>query len=600
MQQIKKQNIRAILLISVFMSAVVFLSVIALYQIKSSTTEQVRENLQTLLLTIQEAHHILVEQRRFALESISENESVIKLTQDLIHDYQGDKPLVQSKYLTEFRQLLAPILENFGDQGFFIIAPDNISIASMRNSNLGTVNLIAQQNPELLARVFDKGEAVFIPPIRSDVPINNQKLQRISIDATMFIVSPIFDESLSVIAAIAIRINPMTYFSSVTTLGRVGETGETYAFDKSGTLLTESRFVEQLRKLSMLDYGENSIFNIQLKDPGGNLLKGFKPTLSYEQLPLTYMAQQATSGKSGVNTQGYRDYRGVNVIGAWIWDENFQFGVATEINTQEALQPYFKTRNTFIMVITITMILCLLMLKFLFRVQRQFQAKILQTNADLEVRVLKRTSDLEDAKEALSQVNQELAVLAITDGLTGLHNRRHFDNQFNLEWQRCLRDGKSIAIILFDIDYFKQYNDFYGHLMGDICLKNIGTLLMEANITKRPSDIIARYGGEEFIVMLSNTNHEYCQQAAQAICDNIRELGVPHERSESNNQNVVTVSVGYIVSNQLKGLRPNQLVARADKALYQAKSRGRNTVVEFFESDHANISNIHDRPSERK
>ncbi len=582
------------------MSAVVFLSVIALYQIKSSTTEQVRENLQTLLLTIQEAHHILVEQRRFALESISENESVIKLTQDLIHDYQGDKPLVQSKYLTEFRQLLAPILENFGDQGFFIIAPDNISIASMRNSNLGTVNLIAQQNPELLARVFDKGEAVFIPPIRSDVPINNQKLQRISIDATMFIVSPIFDESLSVIAAIAIRINPMTYFSSVTTLGRVGETGETYAFDKSGTLLTESRFVEQLRKLSMLDYGENSIFNIQLKDPGGNLLKGFKPTLSYEQLPLTYMAQQATSGKSGVNTQGYRDYRGVNVIGAWIWDENFQFGVATEINTQEALQPYFKTRNTFIMVITITMILCLLMLKFLFRVQRQFQAKILQTNADLEVRVLKRTSDLEDAKEALSQVNQELAVLAITDGLTGLHNRRHFDNQFNLEWQRCLRDGKSIAIILFDIDYFKQYNDFYGHLMGDICLKNIGTLLMEANITKRPSDIIARYGGEEFIVMLSNTNHEYCQQAAQAICDNIRELGVPHERSESNNQNVVTVSVGYIVSNQLKGLRPNQLVARADKALYQAKSRGRNTVVEFFESDHANISNIHDRPSERK
>ncbi|REL25542.1 diguanylate cyclase [Thalassotalea euphylliae] len=582
MQQSKRQTIRAIILITTFMGAVVLLSVVALQQIKASTTEQIRDNLQTLLLTVQEAHHILVEQRRFALSSIAENTGVAALTQRMLDDHNNKVPLADSQALKSFRSFISPIIRKFGDQGFFIVAPNKVTIAAMDNASLGTLNLIAQQKPALLAKAF-AGETVFIPPISAHISTKTSKASQPQQDTTMFLVAPIVNREQEVIAALALRINPKKYFSSVTTLGRIGDSGETYAFDESGQLLTESRFGDQLRTLNILGTSESGMLNIQFKDPGGVLTQDHQPALPYEQRPLTLMAAQATQGKSGVNTQGYLDYRGVPVMGAWIWDHNFQFGIATEINVEEALAPYYRTRNTFIQVFSITLIMVTLLLKLIFRLQRQHRAKIEQTNAELEQRVKERTADLEKIQKELSAANEELAVLATTDSLTGLYNRRQFDNQLNLEWQRCLRDEKSLAIILFDVDYFKQYNDHYGHLMGDICLKSIGTLLNEADITKRPSDIIARYGGEEFIVMLSNTDHDYCQQAAQRICDQIRSLAIPHEYTKENHPQVVTVSVGFIICDQLLELRPNQLVSRADIALYSAKHAGRNQVVEYHD-----------------
>ncbi|REL30790.1 sensor domain-containing diguanylate cyclase [Thalassotalea euphylliae] len=566
----KQQSIRAITLITTFMGAVILLSVFALKQIKASTTEQIRDNLQTLLLTVQEAHHILVEQRRFAVSSIAETAAIVAVSKRILNEYHGGFPLADSENLRAFRQFILPIIRKFGDQGFFIIAPDYANIAAMDNNSLGRENLIARHKPELLAKVFN-GETTFIPPIKADKEA-----------ATMFIVAPMLDSQQQVIAALALRINPRSYFSSVTTIGRIGETGETYAFDKSGTLLTESRFDQQLRDLNIISNNQSSSFNVLIKDPGGDLTQGYKAKLHYEQRPLTLMAAQATQGKSGTNTEGYRDYRGVPVMGAWIWDHKFQFGIATEINVEEALEPYYKTRNTFIQVLSISLVMVLLLLKLIFHLQRQHRNRIEQTNAELEQRVKERTADLEKMQKELSEANEELAMLAITDSLTGLYNRRHFDNQLSLEWQRCLRDNKSLAIILFDVDHFKQYNDHYGHLMGDMCLKNIGSLLNVSDITKRPSDIIARYGGEEFIVMLSNTDRDYCIQAANAICQKIRDLAIPHEYTGKSSQ-VVTVSVGFIICNNLESLRPNQLVSRADIALYSAKDAGRNQVVEYHD-----------------
>ena len=563
-----QQNIRAILLITTFMGAVVLLSLFALKQIKTTTTDLIRDNLQTLLLTVQEAHHILVEQRRFAVSSIAETVAIRTMVSQLLDEYHNDLPLAESENLKAFRQIIQPIIRKFGDQGFFIIAPDYTNIAAIDNNSLGHENMIAALKPELLTKVFT-GETSFVPPIKAgdEAP-------------TMFIVAPILNNKHQVIAALALRINPRKYFSSVTTIGRVGETGETYAFDGTGTLLTASRFDQQLSELGIIKNNKSGHFNVYIKDPGGDLTQGYQAKQDYSQRPLTLMATQATLGKSGTNTEGYRDYRGVSVMGAWLWDHQFQFGIATEINVEEALAPYYQTRNTFIQVFGILLIMVVLLLQLIFHLQRQHRNKIEQANAELELRVKERTADLEKMQLELSDANEELAMLAITDSLTGLYNRRHFDNQLNLEWQRCLRDGKSLAIILFDVDHFKQYNDHYGHLMGDMCLKNIGTLLNVSDITKRPSDIIARYGGEEFIVMLSNTDREYCIQAANAICEGIRKLAIPHEFSADLPQ-LVTVSVGFIICDDVEQLRPNQLVSRADIALYKAKETGRNKVVEY-------------------
>jgi len=576
------------------MGTVTLLALIAVFQIKKSTTEQAKESLQTLLLTVEQAHQILVRKHRIAIKSLAKNERVITLTQQLLLDHSEGRSLTNNQNMNEVRQMLTPILENFSDQDFFIIAPDNTNIAALTDTYLGINNIISEHKPELLKRVLENQEDVFVPPLKPEFTNNQFQLKQSNEAMAMFIATPIVNAKRQTIAALAFSISPMTYFSKVTTIGRAGRTGETYAFDKDGTLLTESRFIEQLRKLSTLGLTQNTQLNFKIKDPGGDLTKGFKPLKTHDELPLTYMAQKATSGQNGFNVEGYRNYKGIKVIGAWLWNDNFQFGLATEIQREEAYKPFYKTRNTFIAVISITLMLCLAVLNILFRMQKQYQTNILETNAELEIRVAERTADLEATKEELHQLNQELAVLVSTDELTGLYNRRHFDNQFNLEWQRCLRDNKSIGVIIFDIDYFKQYNDGYGHLMGDICLKNIGSMLLEIGITKRPSDIVARYGGEEFIVLLSNTDIDYCQKAAQSICDGVRDLGIPHQYALNKELQVVTVSVGYVVTDELNDLRPNHLIVRADKALYRAKDKGRNRIVKYVASDYDNVTSINE------
>ncbi len=588
----KKLNLYAIILIITFTLLVAILSSLALSQIKRTTLEQVKDSLQTVLQTVQEAHHMLIEQRQITVNNIAKTELVETLTVQLLDEYNQQLDLSSSTALAMLRSKLTPVLNDFGDQGFFIIAPDRVSIASMRNNNLGTINLIEKEQKHLLNKAF-KGQSLFVPPIRSDVPLSSARVG-FETESTMFIMAPIRDAGDNIIAVLALRVNPVSYFTKLTTLGRLGESGETYAFDQEGILLTESRFIEQLRKVNLIDYHEKSSLNVLLKDPGGNLLTGYTPKQNYQDLPYTHMVVQALQGNNGFNIDGYRDYRGVNVLGAWMWDQNYHVGLATEIDQQEALLAYNKTRNTFIIVVSFTFLLGLVLLVILRKAQRHSEKRILRANERLEARVEERTNDLAQAKERLTKLNVELEKLAITDGLTGLYNRRHFDLQFQLEWQRSLRDKKSIAVILFDIDFFKQYNDFYGHLAGDQCITQISEFLLKAGMCNRPSDIIARYGGEEFIMLLSAPTHQYCQMIAQFICDGIRSLDLAHKKTKVSEQNVVTVSVGYALTDKQENSRPSQLLNKADQALYRAKHSGRNRVLEYTSDMNTdnNVTNI--------
>ncbi|MDH3353932.1 MAG: diguanylate cyclase [Chromatiales bacterium] len=166
------------------------------------------------------------------------------------------------------------------------------------------------------------------------------------------------------------------------------------------------------------------------------------------------------------------------------------------------------------------------------------------------------------------------AELAYIDALTGINNRRSFERQFKIEWNRAKRRKEPLSIIMIDIDYFKNYNDTHGHQMGDQCLADVAALIH--SVLKRPGDILARYGGEEFVAILS-TDSEGAQligNEMQAIVENsgIENLGSLVSKG-------LTISVGISTDNPSKDLYPDELVARADKALYQAKTRGRNCVV---------------------
>jgi len=164
--------------------------------------------------------------------------------------------------------------------------------------------------------------------------------------------------------------------------------------------------------------------------------------------------------------------------------------------------------------------------------------------------------------------------LAIVDGLTGTFNRRYFNDFFSNEWLRVQRQKQAISLILLDIDFFKSFNDNYGHVAGDDCLKKVGDVLKA--FAKRPSDLVARYGGEEFAIVLGNTNLSNAEKIAHDVRGRVFDLNIPHEYSTSNQR--VTISAGVATAYPSQGTSETDLIKVADLGLYAAKEAGRNYV----------------------
>lgn len=181
----------------------------------------------------------------------------------------------------------------------------------------------------------------------------------------------------------------------------------------------------------------------------------------------------------------------------------------------------------------------------------------------------------EERNHALQQANKKLAHLSQTDGLTQISNRRFFDESFVQEWKRTKREKQPISLVLFDLDFFKQYNDQYGHLQGDECLRSIAELV--ASVINRPGDLFARFGGEEFILLLPNTPEAGALKIADQCRELVESLSIPHHKSTISD--VVTISVGVCSMVPEGGVTEHDMLDLTDQALYCAKDRGRNQVV---------------------
>jgi hypothetical protein len=261
---------------------------------------------------------------------------VSRLERAHLEDGAGPEELAGMPGQQELREILDPLMADLGYAGYVVIDQSGTVFAASRDEPVGDV--VSQDGMRLLAPVM-VGESIVTRPFIPIISIPDRDLGVRDGLPTMVVAGPVRDEARRIIAALAAVIRPEDDFTRILNVARIGESGETYAFDADGLMLSYSRFDEELHAIGLLpeDESVDSQLNIAIRDPGGNLVEGFVPEVDRDAQPLTRMAASAVTGQSGVDVDGYRDYRGVNVLGAWTWLPRYGFGVATEIDQDEAM-----------------------------------------------------------------------------------------------------------------------------------------------------------------------------------------------------------------------------------------------------------------------
>lgn len=355
-------------------------------KIESNYRSDVGDNLYTLLTTTQQAVHSWNNEHMAAALVWSETTDVRKLTQQLLVTSHSAQDLAKSSGQANLRTLFKPVIKAKGYQGFFIIGPNDINLASSRDENLGVTSLLARQ--QTFKEIIWSGQTALSLPMHSDVPLPDENGQLRSGVPTMFVGAPIRDEAGTVIAIFCFRINPAKDFTTIFQRGRISKSGETYAIDSQGRLMTESRFDEQLRAMGVIAESEHGMLNIIVRDPNANLRQGNRNMIPAEKQPLTRMAASVVTGEAGTDLDGYRNYRGVPVVGAWLWDDALGLGITTEIDVDEAYETLYATRYTLIVAtviaITLLLVLSLIFLKSRNKIEeneKQYR-RLIETSAE--------------------------------------------------------------------------------------------------------------------------------------------------------------------------------------------------------------------------
>ena len=318
--------------------------------IASTMKANLRSQLQTLLSVETEMLQNWIQANSANASALANSqavrENVYSLIDDLEPDESGKARGNPSETRRTLNKLLSSTLSSHGYAGFFIADKAQRIIASSAEELLGKQD-IPEYEP-IIKRGL-QGETSICPPFGSIISLKDEAGRSRTGVPSMFVSAPIRDASFEIVAILALRIRPEVEFTRILQLGQFGESGETYAFDKSGLMVSGSRFDEELILAGVLPDREDSrsILNVQLRDPGGNMAEGYRPTQRRAEQPLIKSAAQAIGGRPGVDIEGYRDYRGVPVLGAWTWLPKHELGITTEVDLVEAYRPLTILQWTF-------------------------------------------------------------------------------------------------------------------------------------------------------------------------------------------------------------------------------------------------------------
>ncbi|HVC95581.1 MAG TPA: protein kinase, partial [Pirellulales bacterium] len=316
------------------------------YGLRTSVERAVRASMEGQLQAILDADvaalRIWLEAQRSNAETAASAKLVGHLARELIDlAHQREfMPIVlaQSPQLAELRTAIQPWMDAHGFTDFIVVDREKQIVAASQ------AELIGRQELTRTAAFLDTvlaGQATVSRPFPSRILLTDEDGEvRVNLP-TMFAVAPLRDDSDAVVGALALRLRPERDFTRILNVARFGHTGETYAFGPTGLLLSQSRFDDDLKRVGLLPDREDahSILTLELRNPSVDMTKGARPKIRRSEQPLTKLAAEAIAGHSGVDVDGYRDYRGVPSLGAWTWLPEFGFGVGTEVDLAEAYRP---------------------------------------------------------------------------------------------------------------------------------------------------------------------------------------------------------------------------------------------------------------------
>lgn len=358
-----------------------------LTQERERTFKEAYSDLQSVREGVEASLTAWIDDRKSYIESIARDrelsDSIVRL---LALDAESDA-ILASNELREIRNFFQERMEQFGDLGFFVISPQGISLASMRDENIGSLNLIKVHRPDLFALAMS-GESQFIPPIPSDVKLPSRPETATHLkNLSMFFLTPVSNEQGEVIALISQRLDPTTRLSEILMLGRLGDSGESYLLDKQGVMLTKSRFDNSHIQKQL---NEEGLFEVRV--PDRTLGASATPTLIAQRMLELGNIEQPTSEIVRFTVESpYPDYRGVTVIGVGAWSSLLQVGIVSEIDEAEFLRQFNQTATTFgislITALFVAVTITTLTIVFSSRASRILQ----RTASELENRVADRT-----------------------------------------------------------------------------------------------------------------------------------------------------------------------------------------------------------------
>jgi PAS domain S-box-containing protein len=383
----------------------------ALAHLEKQSRIEVGEVLQVMLKGTQNNLRLWVEENLLRTQRIASNPEFLRLANTLLDMPLDQSAIVSNKTFNRLSYFLKAEEGGIAKEGFYLINTDGLIIASDQKKFIGNNNPISEQRPSFIDRVLSN-EVVAIP----DILVDNRPYA--------FFAAPLTNSRREVIAILAVKI-PSDSGSGIYKINQIGDTSETYAFDNLGMMISPSRFESRLKALGFLKPDQSSVLGVRIADPGFRL-EGGPGTAISDDAPLTLMVREALLGKKGMNIEGYRNYMGEEVFGAWTWDPSLQVGFASEIQAGEAMAPYRYNRRIVILVLALTTLLSISLAGVIFIVSKQTTRSLIRARDELEQRVEERTEDLTRSEEQLWDLYDKAPVayfsISVFDASITKHN----------------------------------------------------------------------------------------------------------------------------------------------------------------------------------